>query len=353
MRVRVTLRSPFGETVTRDIEDGFWVEPSGAPDAHLGQHSWALPGLSDSHAHLSGEQVTEPGDIVGATRRMREALDAGVTLLLDKGWGDMTTLEAIARVSPEERPEVEAAALILSVEGGYYAGFGRVIDPEEVAVAVEHEARRGEGWVKLVGDWPRKGVGPVANFDLDQLSEAVSVAEALGSRVAVHTMARDVPGIAVRAGVHSIEHGLFLTEDDLEVLGARKGIWVPTVLRVEETISQLGVASSGGRLLAEGLENIRSLLPTAIEAGVCVLAGTDLVGAPADVAAEVMKLFEYGLTTRQAVEAVGKAAFEATGRAVGFELGTAANAVLFPADPTEDLSVLRWPETTIRLGVVR
>ena len=352
MRIRVSLRSPFGWAVTRDIEDGEWAEPVGDADQHLGLDAWALPGLSDSHAHIAGEELSDPGDLEGAIKRSREALRAGVTLLIDKGWRDTTAVEAISRMEIGERPDVEAAAEIISVEGGYFPGFGRVIPPHDVGGAVKEEARRGRGWVKLVGDWPRKGAGPVANFDESQLAEAVSVAESFGSKVAIHTMARDVPSLAVGAGVHSIEHGLFLRESDLAPLGARGGMWVPTILRVEETIGQLGRDSSGGRLLQEGLENVRDLLPDAIDAGVNVLAGTDLVGAPADVAAEALKLAEYGLSNAQAVAAVGHAAFLATGRTAGFEPGSPANAVLFPADPTENLAILQHPGKIIRLGTI-
>lgn len=296
--------------------------------------------------------MSDPGDLEGAIKRSREALEAGVTLLIDKGWRDTTAIDAMNRLQAVERPDVEAAAEIISVDDGYFPDFGHVVAPDAIAEAVAHEARRGEGWVKLVGDWPRKGIGPVANFTGGQLAEAVAVAESLGSKVAVHTMARDVPSVAVEAGVHSIEHGLFLTASDLNALGARGGMWVPTILRVEETIGQLGKDSSGGRLLQEGLENVRSLLSDAVDAGVSVLAGTDLVGAPADVAAEALKLAEYGLTNRQAVAAVGHSAFLATGRVTGFEPGTPANAVLFPADPTEELGVLRHPDTVIRLGSI-
>jgi imidazolonepropionase-like amidohydrolase len=352
MRIRVSLTSPFGDPVTRDIEDDVWADPVGTAGQHIGRDTWALPGLSDSHSHLAGEELTDPGDVDGAIQRSKEALEAGVTLLIDKGWRDTTAIEALNRMQAVERPDVEAAAEIISVEGGYFPGFGRVVAPDEISVAVTAEARRGRGWVKLVGDWPRRGVGPVPNFNESQLREAVSAAERLGSKVAVHTMARDVPSLAVRAGVHSIEHGLFLLEADLATLGERGGMWVPTIRRMEETIAQLGRDSSGGRLLHEGLENVRRLLPRATGAGVSVLAGTDLVGAPSDVAAEALKLAEFGLTNREAVAAVGLSAFSATGRPTGFEVGSPANAVLFPADPIEDLNVLQHPSTIIRLGSI-
>lgn len=158
--------------------------------------------------------------------------------------------------------------------------------------------------------------------------------------------------MAVAAGVQSIEHGLFLSEPDLAALGERSGMWVPTLLRVEETISQLGVESTGGRLMQEGLDNIKRLMPLAFEAGVQVLAGTDLMGSPSNVAAEAVRLGDFGLTNRQVVQSVGRAGFEATGRSAEFEVGSPANAVLFPVDPCRELGVLAHPAIIIREGVL-
>lgn len=158
--------------------------------------------------------------------------------------------------------------------------------------------------------------------------------------------------MAVAAGVHSIEHGLFLTDDDVVALAARVGMWVPTLLRIEETIRQLGAESSGGRLLTEGLANTRRLLPKAIEAGVNVLAGTDLVGTPANVANEAIKLGEYGISNGQVVEAVARAGFRATGRDFEFAVGSPADAVLFSEDPISNVEVLNHPSVIVRKGVV-
>ena len=352
MRIRATLRSPLGDSVTRDIVGGRWAEPSGDADEHLGQDEWALPGLVDAHAHLAAEDLAQPGDLDGAIERSRIALEAGLMLILDKGWNDTTTLQLMDKVPVQERPDIEAAAHIISVEGGYFPHFAREIDPAAVKRAVDEEARLGSGWVKLIGDWPRKGRGPVANFTESQMRAAVETAGRAGAKVAIHTMAPDVPTAAVAAGVHSIEHGMFLTEDDLESLGGRGGMWVPTVLRVEATIGQLGESSSGGRLLKEGLDNVRRLMPGAIEAGVHVLAGTDLVGSPAAVAREAMKLASYGMSNPQAVDAVTGSALTATGRPADFPIGATANAVLFDENPTVDLAVLTSPAHVIRHGAL-
>ena len=344
----------MGDLVTRDVVDGRWAEPEGEAAEVVGEDMWALPGLVDAHAHLAAERLDyEPGDLEGALRRARESLQAGVTLILDKGWRDTTTIEVARLLDPGERPDIEAAGRIIASKGGYYPGFALEVGPDELGREVEAQASVGLGWVKLIGDWPRKGIGPVANFDESQLRLAVEVAESAGSRVAIHTMARDVPSRAVAAGVHSIEHGLFLTEDDLGVLGSRRGMWVPTVLRVEETIAQLGEDSSGGRLLGEGLANVRRLLPLAAESGVMILAGTDLIGSPARVAAEAIRLGEHGLSNRQLVEAVSMSARVATGRTGWFESGTSADAVFYASDPVAEPGVLSQPASMVRRGQVK
>lgn len=337
--------------MVRDIVDGKWAEPSGSSEETIGDRQWAIPGLVDAHAHLAAaDLVYAPGDLESACVRAREALAAGVTLVLDKGWTDDTAVRVAERLEPGRRPEIEAAARVIAVEGGHFPGFAREIDPADIGEVARAEARAGRGWVKVIGDWPRRGAGPLANFDEAQLRQAVAAAGESGARVAIHTMARDVPSIAVSAGVHSIEHGLFLSESDLPSLGERRGMWVPTLLRTEATLAQLGEGSSGGRLFVEGLANVRSLLPAAVEAGVHVLAGTDLVGTPANVAAEAVKLGEYGLTNRQVVEAVSRAGFVATGRDDRFAPGSPADAVFFDEDPLVEPAVLSHPSIVMRLG---
>jgi imidazolonepropionase-like amidohydrolase len=342
---------PGGDTVTRDTRDGLWVAPWGTPDEVAPADCWALPGLVDGHAHLARETMDRlPGDLEGAEERAMTALEAGVGLVLDKGWRDLTVVDLIAEVPARDRPEIEAAGVIHAVEGGYWGGFAREIAPGAIRGAVGRAAVEGRGWVKLIGDWPRAGVGPKPNFSEEELAQAVAAAEEHGSRVAVHTMARDVPSMAVRAGVHSIEHGLFLALDDLEDLGARGGIWVPTVIQVEAVIRQLGAESSGGRLLSEGLDRVRSNLNQAVECGVVVLTGTDMAVGTHQVAEEAIRLWEMGMAPATVVDAVSFAGFRATGRPSSFDIGAPADAVLFDHDPALDPKVLAHPRRVIRFG---
>ncbi len=341
--------------MVRDIVDGLWAEPSGDPEVSIGEASYALPGLVDSHAHFAApvgkDWKTDP--YANAVDRAKQALASGVLLALDKGWSNLNTIELIESIEPALRPEIEAAGIINAVEGGYWPDFARELTRSTFDDGIRQSAAEGRGWVKLVGDWPRRGQGPLSNFDEAQLRRAVELAAEGGSRVAIHTMAREAPGMAVRAGVHSIEHGLFLNEEDLSLLGSRGGMWVPTIIRMEAVVAQLGDTSSGGKLLVEGLDNVRRLMPVAAEAGVHLLAGTDVTVGAHDVALEALKLVEYGLPVDRALDAVSVSGYEATGRSSGFDIGAPANAVLFSEDPLTDISALSSPEYVIRLGEVR
>jgi imidazolonepropionase-like amidohydrolase len=351
MHLRVVLRTPGGDTVTRDTLDGRWADPWGVPDETTRADTWALPGLIDAHAHLARPTMDfQPGDVEEAGIRAREALQAGVGLILDKGWTDLTVVRMLDAVPMEERPDIETAGVTLTVHGGYWEGFGRAVDPRRIGEEAARAANESRGWVKLIGDWPRKGIGPLANFSEVDLTEAVSAARAKGARVAIHTMAREVPAMAVRAGVDSIEHGLFLSTGDLEALGDRGGCWVPTVLQVEAVIAQLGEGSSGGRLLLEGLDNVVANLKGAVEAGVHVLAGTDLAIGTREVAREAVRLWELGMAPTAVVDAVSWSGYRATGRDVAFAVGEPANAVLFDDDPIADPGVLLHPSRVIRMG---
>jgi imidazolonepropionase-like amidohydrolase len=348
--MRVTLTDLDGTTVQRGVEDGRWREEGNGDVLDLSGFV-SCPGLVDGHAHLAHADVADlvPGDPAAIAERAFAAISAGVHLVFDKGSCDAAVLTLTER-PPIERPHLQAAGRMVAGPAGYFPGFAVETDEEGLADVVRAAAAESAGWVKIVADWPRKGVGPVANFSEEALGAAVSVAHSAGAKVAVHTMAPDVASIAVRAGVDSIEHGLYLTDDDVRALGARAGMWVPTVLRMEAVVAQFGEERTAGRVVSEGLDRVRSLLPFAQAAGVTVLAGTDLILPTAEVAEEAIRLVDYGLTADQALRAACIDPWSAAGLASGFEPGAAADLVAFRHHPAEDITVLRHPVAVMRGG---
>ena len=166
-------------------------------------------------------------------------------------------------------------------------------------------------------------------------------------------MAPEVASWAVRAGVDSIEHGLFLTDGDLRMLGERGGAWVPTLLRMEAVIEEVGRDRTGGRLVAAGLDRVRSLLPTAVAAGVMVLAGSDLAVPSQRIALEAIRMHSYGLPIEQAVAAASTAAFAFAGSPRTFRSGEPADLVALDRHPFEEPSTMLAPTMVVRSGIIR
>lgn len=358
MRTLVTIREPGVEPIPLAIQDGRFTDPDEGPIDHEIQsaHLYALPGLSDCHAHLSAKSIGEMLDLTddevrrNATRHAWMQVEGGVLLIADKGSGTDVTLE-ILDAPPAERPQASMAGRMIVPANGYYAGYGHQVEEEDLIDAVRTVDDRSE-WVKIVADWPRKGHGPMANYSEEAVAKAVEVAHAAGRKVAVHTMAPAGVRIAVDCGVDSVEHGPFLTADDLATLAARDACWVPTVANVEFLLDFLGADSSGGVLMQKALDNLRQLLPAAEALGVTTLAGTDLAIPHGAIAREALKLREYGLSSRAAVTAVSTAAYDYLGVERRFVPGSQANAVFFVDDPNQRLETLADPVLIIRAGSV-
>ena len=95
----------------------------------------------------------------------------------------------------------------------YIRDLGIEVEPDELVAEVEKQAARGDGWVKIVGDWIDRSTGDLAPLWPDAvLREAIGRAHQLGSRVATHVFGEDaLAGPGSQPAVDSIEHGTGLT----------------------------------------------------------------------------------------------------------------------------------------------
>ncbi len=357
MRTLITVREPGRDPIPLVVEgDQFADLDAGPIDAEVPTEPlYALPGLADCHAHVAMENLGQGGSITdddirsNCIKNVWMQVEGGVLLIADKGSSSDVSLEILGTPATT-RPEMQMAGRIFASPGGYYPGYGYETDEDGLAEAVRAAAAGSASWVKIIGDWPRKGLGPRANYGVTALRKAVDVAHAADRRVAVHTMAPEGIRPAVDVGVDSIEHGLFLSANDLPVLAARNAAWVPTILGVESIIGFLGADSSGGKLLAHGIQNVRELLPEAEQLGVTVLAGTDLAVPHGKVALEAIRLHESGLSKAAAVHAVTRAAYDYLGVVRDFAPGATADVVFVRDDPREHLETLLDPVMVVRSG---
>lgn len=357
MNKLVTIRPPEGETYALGIRGTEFVAPDESIESEIETgHLWALPGLADAHAHLT---MTSLDDITGITDETMRAniattawahVDRGVLVIIDKGGSSDVTLVSLDH-DADLRPYVEVAGAVIHPVDGYMSGYGAEVEPADLVAHVRDSAQTRGGWLKIVGDWPRRGVGPVNNYPLDILTEAVDIAHEAGARVAIHSMA-DSASDAVAAGVDSIEHGPFLTSEDIKALASRDGAWVPTVGNQKHWIDALGAESSGGKLFAAGLAQMSENLSLAEQVGLTVLAGSDLAIEHGHIATEALLLRDHGLSDKMATDAVSSAAFDYVGRSNFLSVGATADVVFFAENPYDDVSVLDNPVIVIHRGEI-
>jgi imidazolonepropionase-like amidohydrolase len=316
----------------------------GSGEADVLPGRFGVPGLVDSHCHLTmgpGENGPRMFGADFANERLGELASAGVSAVRDVGGNREVTLK-LATTEDDSRPFVLAAGRFLAPHGRYFPGMYDPIAAEDLLAAVETEIADGATWLKLVADFPEVGPdGPIRGsavaqtYETDVIQALVDLAHARGARVAAHTNTAVVSEL-VRVGVDSIEHGTSITENDLELLGARGGAWTPTLCasvgsRPADTPEQ------EARRQARS-EHLASMLALADRYGVRVLTGSDVVGS---VAGEVALLVEHGLTVDQALAAASTGAQEYLG------LTGDGNLVTYDADPREQPDVLARPEAIV------
>jgi imidazolonepropionase-like amidohydrolase len=322
-------------------EDQLWVAagrltktPVDGAAALPGQ--FTLPGLVDSHAHLS---VTHggPGDAATATANLRELREQGVLLIRDVGAPRSVTLDL--------RPGADGPMLLVAgrfhaPRDRFYAAFHDPVPPEELIKSALAEIARGASWIKVVADWR----SPELSYDADLLRRLVDAVHAAGARVAAHTqweVVRDV----VAAGIDSVEHGFRLDPETLGAMGNRGVAWTPTLTALNSPVPP-DAAPERREFIGRAREEVRALVPVARANGVTVLAGTDTYGTIVD---EVRWLVDYGLSPTEALRAATTAA-RAFLRQPSLEDGAPADVITFDADPREDPAVLASPAAILLRG---
>jgi imidazolonepropionase-like amidohydrolase len=324
---------------------------AGEPETVAG---YVLPGLVDAHCHIGLDAHGAVSDEVSEQQAIADRA-AGALLLRDAGspadtrWVD----------DREDLPRLVRAGRHLARPTRYIRGFAHEIEPDQLAAYVAVEARRGDGWVKLVGDWIDREAGDLTpcwpRWALDQ---AMAAAHEQGARVTAHCFGEDSIRDLVEAGIDCIEHGTGLTEATIPLLAERGVAVVPTLVNIA---SFPAIADAGEGRFPSYAKHMRDLhsrryatVSAARDAGVPVYVGTDAGGSLPHglVAQEVAELVAAGLPPTEALAAACWSARAWLGRPA-LEEGAPADLVVYPADPRRDPAVLAHPRAVVLRGVVR
>jgi imidazolonepropionase-like amidohydrolase len=313
---------------------------------------WILPGLVDAHCHVGlGDHGEIPLD--DAIAQAEAERDVGALLLRDCG----SPTDTRSLDDHDELPRIIRAGRHLARPKRYQAGFAVELEDEsQLPAAVAEEARRGDGWIKLVGDWIDREVGDLAPlWSDDVLKAAIDAAHAHGARVTAHVFSNDaMPGL-IKAGIDCIEHGTGLTDDTIDLMLEHGTVLVPTLINIEENFPGIADAAKRYPAYAANMRDLHahglSRIGAAREAGVPIYAGSDAGSliAHGRVTDEVEALKGVGMSP---TEALGAACWDARrwlGRP-GLEHGAPADVLCYSQDPRLGPDVLSQPDLVILRG---
>ena len=315
--------------------------------------AWILPGLVDAHCHI-GLASTGGTDRATAEAQARTDRNAGTLLIRDAG----SPIDTHWIDAEPDLPRIIRAGRHIATTGRYIRNYAVEIEPDGLIAEVERQARAGDGWVKLVGDWIDRSVGDLAPlWPADLAAAAIERAHQLGARVTAHCFGEESVHELVRVGIDGIEHGTGLDPDTIELMAQRQVALVPTLVNLENFP---GFADAGEAKFPRYAAHMRALyarrldtIGAAIEAGVPVFAGTDAGGTvPHGVLSQEIGLL-VGLGGAEF--ALGAASWRARGWLGAPDVltdGAWADLVVYDADPLADPLVTRSPRLVILRGRV-
>ena len=270
---------PDGESVEWWIDRGVLHAEPIADAETVFDGGWILAGLVDAHCHVG----IGPGGAVEFDEAIAQAeteRGAGALLLRDAG----SPVDTRSLDDREDLPRIIRAGRHLARPKRYISGLPIDIEDEsQLPAVVAEQARRGDGWVKLVGDWIDRGVGDLAPLWSDEiLKAAIDAAHANGARVTAHVFGEDaLPGL-ISAGIDCIEHGTGITDEIIELMLANGTALVPTLINIENFPGIADGATAKYPTYAQHMRDLygscRQRIGAAREAGVPIYAGTDAGG---------------------------------------------------------------------------
>lgn len=329
-----------------------------------------LPGLIDAHVHLCLNASPDPMGVLektpdallalNAAIMARRTLFSGITSVRDMGGKngvDLVVRDAI-RAGLIPGPRMLASARPIVMTGGHGWQMAREADgPHEVRKAAREQIKAGADVVKLMatGGVMTPGVEPgSAQLTQEELRAAVEEARKAGRRTATH--AQGTQGIvnALRSGIDSIEHGVYLSEEAVALMLERDVPLVPTISalhNIEANGVKAGIPSFAVEKTIRVKPRLLESLRMAREAGVRVAMGTD-AGTPFNLHGENAGELELmvrlgGFSPGEAIRAATHVGAQVLGweRELGtVEEGKLADVLVVEGNPLEDISLLRKKE---------
>jgi imidazolonepropionase-like amidohydrolase len=357
-----------------------YVSSLSLPDAQTTEidagGGFILPGFIDTHVHVMLQGVNIARDIVtpfsmrffNAVNYMKNTIEAGITSVRDAGGADAGVKQAVES-GVVLGPRLQISISVLTITGGHgdgwmrsgmeyelfpsYPGFpaGRVDGLEDCRRKVREVLRAGADIIKICSTG---GVlSPTDHPEFTQFSPEeldVIVREAAyrrGIKVMAHAQGAEGIKNAIRAGVHSIEHGIYLDDEAIDLMLKHGTFLVPTLLAplaVLEAGEKGGMPEYGIRKSREVIEIHSESISRAHKAGVKISMGTDAGVMPHGTnLRELGLMVNIGMTPMESIVATTKKAAECLGwedQVGSVQAGKLADIVIAKANPLQDIRSL-------------
>lgn len=370
-----------------EIRDGF-VDADGVDLLDLSKMH-VLPGLIDCHTHLTllvesdfliSMMTNSPAySALKSVEHAKRTLKAGFTTVRDVGAQDGIDL-ALKRAIEEGHvvgPRMFVSAKDLSITGGHgdvHIGIredyvqpsnvmlGIVDGVDDAIAATRLMIRRGADHIKVsvsggVLSLTPDSAGP--QFSSGELRSIVDTARDFGRKVAAHAHGDEGARRAIEAGVSSIEHGTFLSDETFSLMRKRSVFLVPT-LSAGKTIEYIALAGDTyPEVIAVKALQVGPLMQSAFarahKAGVPIAFGTDAgVFSHGENAKEFIYMTEAGMTPVDAIRSATVNAAELIGSdEIGvLKVGAYADFIAVDSDPRENVAELADVDVVVKSGVI-
>ena len=365
------------------------VDVPGTKAVDLSGHSCS-PGWTDLHVHLGSQSSPQsysegfrldPVDYAfRSVGYARKTLMAGFTSVRDLGGEVSPHLRDAINQGLVVGPRIWAAGKSIATTGGHADPSNGVNDalshlmgppgptegvinsPEDARQAVRQRYKEGSDVIKITAtggvlSYARSGDAP--QFTEDEIEAVVSTARDYGYKVAAHAHGEEGMRRAVAAGVDTIEHGTYMS-DEVMALMKRNGTWyVPTIHAGRFVADKAKIDGYFPEVVRPKAERIGALIQdTAARAyrnGVRIAFGTDMgVGPHGDNAREFVYMVEAGIPAAVALQSATVRAAEVLGvddQGV-IEAGKRADIVAMPGNPVEDINAVLGVDFVMKDGAI-
>ena len=373
----------------QNIESGF-IDPDPNDTLIDLKDQTVLPGLIDTHVHLTGEYnensrlkrfISNEADYaLDSALYAKKTLEAGFTVVRNLGdtYNVTIALNKAIKSNTVPGPMIFTAGKTLSSTGGHgdpTNGWAKIImgDPgpnegivngvEDARKAVRLRYKDGADWIKITATGGVLSVaksGENPQFTDDELTAIVETAKDYGMRVAAHAHGSEGMKRAVLAGVASVEHGTYMNREIMDLMIDRGTYYVPTLLASDWVAEKAEIDGFFPELVRPKAAEIGPVaLGTFTDAysyGVPIVFGTDTgVSAHGDNAQEFALMVRGGMPEMEAIQSAPSVAarfLEIENTHGSIEVGKQADLISVKKDPIRDISSLESVNFVMKGGLI-